>query len=180
MGPGSGSGIPGGGGVSPNAALQESVVPGSDRGEPLEFHLEQDRVVALAGAVGDVVAGHQPDAPAAAAVLEARKAVDRLVFLRRVHLPGVNLPGGREAPGEARVPLLEQALAVTVAEVGHGIGARPVLEARLSAERVRVRVVPLHRNARAPVAPGRELDLAHDVRGAALLRDLARQDYARA
>src|SRR5262245_45140374 len=153
MGPGSGSGIPGGGGVSPNAALQESVVPGSDRGEALEFHLEQDRIVALPGAVRDVVAGDQPDAPAAAAVLEAGEAVDRLVLLRRVHLPRVQLPGRGKAPREARVPLLQQTFAVAVAEVGDRVGTRAVLDARLAAERVRIRVVPFHRDARTPVAP---------------------------
>src|SRR4030095_12097638 len=177
---GSGSDVPGGGGVSPNAALQESVVPGSDRREPLEFHLEQDRVVALTGSIRDVVAGDQPHAPAAAAVLEAGEGGDRLVLFRRVHLPRVDLPGRREAPGEACVPLLEQPLAVTIAYVGDRLRARPVLQARLAAQRIRVRVVPFHRDARAPVAPGGELDLAHDVGGAALLGELARQQDARA
>src|SRR5688572_21373340 len=124
----------GGGGVSTNAALQESVAPGSDRREPGEFHLQQDGVVALARAVGDIVPAEQADAPAAAGVLEAREAVDRLVLLERVHLAREELPARRQAPGEAGIPLLEQRLAVPVSEVDDRVRRRAVLHARVAAQ----------------------------------------------
>src|SRR5688572_1077284 len=178
--PVSGRGGNGGGGVSPNAAFQESVTAGSDRRKAIEFHLEQDRVVALAGAVRHVIAAQEPQAPAAARVLEAGEAVDRLVFERRVDLPGVELPGPGQPPGESGIPLLERSLAVAVAEVHDRVRAGAILDARLAAQRVRLLGVPLHRGARAPAAPRGELDLADEVRGAARLRHLAWQDDARA
>src|SRR5688572_15551384 len=178
--PVSGIGGIGGGGVSPNAAFQESVAAGSDRRKAIEFHLKQDRVVALAGAVRHVIAAQEAQAPAAARVLETGEAVDRLVFEGRIDLPGVELPGRRQPPGEAGVPLLERALAVAVAEIHHRVRAGAVLDARVAAQRVRLLGVPLDGGARAPAAPRGELDLADEVGRAARLRHLAWEHDARA
>src|SRR5688572_2772775 len=177
--PRSGVGGVGGGGVSTNAALQESVAAGSDRGQPREFHLEQDGIVALAGAVRNIVPAQQAQPPAAAGVFEAGEAVDRLVLLRRVHLPREELPARRQPPGESGVPLLEQPFAIAVPEVDEGVSRGPVLDARVAAQGVGFLGVPFHGDARAPVAPGGQLDLADQIRRITLLRHFARQHDAR-
>src|SRR3990172_5699219 len=155
------------GGVSTNAPPQESIVAGSDRRKTLEFQLQHYRGIALSRAVRHIMSPDQPDAPAAAAVLEAAHSIDRSLILQRIDLAREYLPGRRQPPGSRDIPLFQQSFAITVAHIDDGIVPRPVLDARLGPLRVRLVAIPFHGEPGAPVPEGRHLDLANHIRGVA-------------
>src|SRR3546814_757521 len=105
--------------IAENSTAQTAPRVRSGRAQALEFDLQPDGVVHLAGAVAHVAAGDQAGGQAAAVPLHAGDAFEHLLVLDRVVVAADQTPGRADRVEEGQVGLLEE---IGVVELGRANG----------------------------------------------------------
>src|SRR3546814_6539148 len=122
--------------MAENSTAQTALRVRSGRAQALEFDLQPDGVVHLAGAVAHVAAGDQAGGQAAAVPLDAGDALEHLLVLDRVVIAAYQAPRRIDWIQERQVGLLKQVFtvpgvaAVAVAEVDDAFVANQVAGAQ--------------------------------------------------
>src|SRR3546814_1696520 len=122
--------------ITENSTAQTALRVRSGRAQALEFDLQPDGVVHLAGAVAHVAAGDQAGGQAAAVALHAGDAFEHLLVLDRVVVAAHQAPRRDDWIQERQIGLFEQVLpvpgvaAVAVAEVDDAVVADQVAGAQ--------------------------------------------------